>query len=150
MCWTAERSFVGGARMPSAARHFVGTQLAQALGPVGDAEVIYDAELLVSELATNAVRCGAASVHVALQLHRGELEVEVTDDGAGWPKLVRPGEHDPHGRGLILIDSLADRWRAERIDSTRKRVCVTIVVPADYTRSLDCDRPEARALEREG
>lgn len=112
--------------------------------------MIDDAELVVSELVTNAVRAGARTVQVALDLHRGVLELDVTDDGPGWPRLVRPGERDPRGRGLVLVDALADRWRAKRVDSGGKRVGVTIAVPAQLTRSVPCDRPSESVAEHEG
>jgi len=92
---------------------------------------------------------GAGTVRVALRLHHGELEVAVADDGPGWPTLMRPGEHDAHGRGLVMVDALAESWRTERIDSGGKRVRVTIAVADEFTRSLRCDRPRAGAAERE-
>jgi len=141
VCWAVERGFDSDTRTPRAARQFVGSQLRGLLAPVGNAEAIDDAELLASELVTNAVHAGAGTVHVALELHHGELELNVTDDAPGWPTLIRPGGQDPHGRGLVLVDALADRWRAGRIDSGDKQVCVTIAVPAELTQSLSCDRP---------
>lgn len=150
MCWAAERGFDSATRTPSAARQFVCSQLRGPLGPGRAAEVIDDAELVVSELVTNAVRAGADTVHVALRLHHGELELDVTDDGPGWPRLVEPGERDPRGRGLVLVDALADRWRAQRVESGGKRVSVAIAVPADCTRSLPCDRPRAGVTEVRG
>jgi anti-sigma regulatory factor (Ser/Thr protein kinase) len=150
VCWAAERRFVSEARTPSAAREFVSSQLRRLLGPVPDGEPVDDAELVVSELVTNAVRAGAGTVRVGLSVHHGELQVDVTDDGPGWPRLVRPGEQDPRGRGLVLVDALADRWRAERIEGGGKRVRVTVAVPAEFTRTLRCDRPRADAVSGKG
>jgi len=149
VCWAAERDFPSEARTPGAARQFLSSQLLRLLAPLRDAEAIHDAELVVSELVTNAVRAGAGTVRVALRLHHGELEVAVADDGPGWPTLMRPGEQDAHGRGLVLVDALAESWRTERIDSGGKRVRVTIAVADEFTRSLRCDRPRSGAAERE-
>jgi len=128
------------ARAPGVARQFVSSSL-RLVAPVRHAEKIEDAELVVSELVTNAVRSGAATVHLALRVHHGALEVDVFDDGPGWPQLVRAGEQDAHGRGLVLVDALAECWQAEQIDSGGKRVRVMIAVPAEFTRSLQCERP---------
>lgn len=149
MCWAAERSFASDARTPGAARQFVSSQLPDLLGPLDELDLAADAELVVSELVTNAVQAGAETVDVGLRLHHGELEIEVADDGPGWPLLVRPGEQEAHGRGLVLVDALAHRWRTERIESGGKRVLVTIAVPPELTRGLRCDRPSAGA-QRQG
>jgi anti-sigma regulatory factor (Ser/Thr protein kinase) len=150
VCWAAERGFDSNARAPSAARRWAGSSLRRAVAAPRDAEPVADAELVVSELVTNAIRSGAGSIRVSLQLHQGELEVDVADNGPGWPRLVRPGEQDAHGRGLILVDALADRWRSEPVDGGGKHVLVTIAVPAEFTRSLPCDRRSEGDAEREG
>jgi anti-sigma regulatory factor (Ser/Thr protein kinase) len=74
------------------------------------------AALLVSELATNAVRhSGARQFAVEVQfLPGGGLWVGVTDDGIGYPTPRRPPVTDEHGRGLQLVGTLADRWGARR------------------------------------
>jgi anti-sigma regulatory factor (Ser/Thr protein kinase) len=148
VCWATERGFESEARTPSAARQFVASTLQRLLSPMAATEAIADAELVVSELVTNSVRSGAATVRVAVELHHGALEIGVTDDGPGWPTLVRPDADAAHGRGLVLVDALADRWQAEPIETGGKRVRVTLAVPAELTRSLQCHRPRADAAER--
>jgi anti-sigma regulatory factor (Ser/Thr protein kinase) len=143
VCWATERGFDSEARTPSAARQFVGSELRRLLPPLGETEAIADAELVVSELATNSVRAGAATVRVSLELHHGELEVDVADDGPGWPTLVRPVAHEAHGRGLVLVDALAERWQAEPLESGGKRVRVTLAVAEEVTLALVCHRPRA-------
>ena len=150
MCWTAERGFDSDSRTPGAARGFVGSNLRGVLGALRTPEVIDDIELVVSELVTNAIRAGADAVHIALQVHHGELELDVTDDGPGWPRLAQPGELEPRGRGLVLVDALADAWRTDRVDECGKRVRVTIAIPGDLTGSLSCDRPVAAIAPRRG
>lgn len=146
MCWATERGFDSEARAPSAARQFVGSALLRLLPPRAETGAIADAELVVSELVTNAVRSGALTVRVALELHHGHLDLAVADDGPGWPTLVRPTVDDVRGRGLVLVDALAEQWTAEAIETGGKRVLVTLAVPADFTSSLDCHKPRRATL----
>jgi two-component sensor histidine kinase len=140
VCWATEQGFEGEARTPSAAREFVGSSLLRLLPSLGETEAIADVELVISELVTNAVRSGAATVRVLLELHHGELDLDVADDGPGWPTLLRPDAHRAHGRGLVLVDALAARWQAELIDTGGKRVRVTLPVPPEITQMLPCER----------
>jgi anti-sigma regulatory factor (Ser/Thr protein kinase) len=76
-----------------------------------------DAELLLSELVTNAVRHGGDG---DLTLHLGRMDhrfrAEVVDQGDGF--VPEPRDRDdlrtPGGWGLPLVDSLADRWGTHR------------------------------------
>lgn len=75
------------------------------------------AAVLVSELATNAVRHGfGQDFEVSVQHLPDEdrLRVGVTDTGAGNPMMRRPLVTAEHGRGLQLISLLADRWGVRR------------------------------------
>jgi len=72
-----------------------------------------DAELIVSELATNAVLHAHGEFALALELAPGSLRIEVTDRGApvrSQPR-IEPGEG---GRGLVIVDALADDWGHEQ------------------------------------
>ncbi|WP_371602834.1 ATP-binding protein [Streptomyces sp. NBC_01220] len=78
--------------------------------PLGD-----EAELVLSELVTNAVRVpvpGDRMVGVRIECRgRGEfLRLEVSDAGPGRPEVRRPDELDKGGRGLLLVEALAHRW----------------------------------------
>ncbi len=71
------------------------------------------AELLGSELATNAVRY--ASRPIELRLMRTDvLLCEIKDDDHHLPVLRSASETDEFGRGLKLVSSLARRWGANR------------------------------------
>ena len=71
------------------------------------------AELLVSELVTNALR--VASHEVQLRLMRvGKLLVEVSDDDHNLPQLRRADADDEDGRGLTLVSNLSHRWGTSR------------------------------------
>ncbi|MEU6572234.1 ATP-binding protein [Streptomyces sp. NPDC046805] len=77
-------------------------------GKPGRSEV---AELLTSELVTNAlVHTDQDAVLTAVVGPRG-LRVEVRDFVARRPRLRAPNTDDgTHGRGLVLVQSLADDW----------------------------------------
>ena len=69
------------------------------------------AELIVSELVTNATVHGAGQIEVRLSCATGgDLWAEVHDDGAGLPVRQRPGAGDERGRGLELIDGLIELY----------------------------------------
>jgi anti-sigma regulatory factor (Ser/Thr protein kinase) len=140
MCWAAEQSFTSGVGTPSVARTFVSAQLQGLFGANLRGGRFDDAALLVSELTTNALRAGAATVQVSVRVHQGELELGVADDGPGWPTRAQPRSSDPHGRGLMLVDAIADSWRAELVDTGGKRVIATFEVPLEWTMSLSCDQ----------
>ncbi|WP_329134207.1 SpoIIE family protein phosphatase [Streptomyces sp. NBC_01476] len=93
----------------AAARELTRRQLAQwGLQRLSDT-----AELLVSELVTNAIK--AASYEVELRLMRvGKLLVEVSDDNHNLPQLQRADADDERGRGLALVSHLSRRWGTSR------------------------------------
>ncbi|MFS8198478.1 ATP-binding protein [Streptomyces sp. CWNU-52B] len=77
-----------------------------------------DAVLLISELTTNAV-IHSESAHVLCGLSltsRERLRIEVHDDGrtVTRPSGGRPGSEDENGRGLLIVEQLADSWGAAR------------------------------------
>ncbi|CAL9443214.1 hypothetical protein SUDANB145_02289 [Streptomyces sp. enrichment culture] len=70
-----------------------------------------DAVLLVSELVGNAVRhTGARVFGLRMRRRPGWLRVEVRDPSRGLPCLIPVQPLDINGRGLFLVDRLADRW----------------------------------------
>jgi anti-sigma regulatory factor (Ser/Thr protein kinase) len=69
------------------------------------------AVLLVSELVGNAVRhTGASTFGLRMHRRRGWVRIEVRDPSRGLPCLLPVTEMDTSGRGLWLVDRLADRW----------------------------------------
>lgn len=69
--------------------------------------------LLTSELVTNAVVHARSGVRLTLVLGRAAVRVEVADDAPGRPVLRRAGPESLSGRGLTLLDAIADRWGVE-------------------------------------
>lgn len=73
-----------------------------------------NAELMVGELVTNAVR-HAHSRRIELRLVRGDtLLCEVEDDDQTLPILLGVGPGDEFGRGLRLVSALSREWGASR------------------------------------
>jgi signal transduction histidine kinase len=66
------------------------------------------AELIVSELATNALRHGTGLIEIRLFYAGGDLRIEVHDDGAGRPSRQLASDNDECGRGLELLDGLTE------------------------------------------
>jgi anti-sigma regulatory factor (Ser/Thr protein kinase) len=75
---------------------------------------VSDAVLLVSELATNVVRHGPLlerEFEVAVTaLADGSCLIEVSDEGRLEPRLRVVGEWEETGRGLHLVENIADAW----------------------------------------
>ncbi|WP_420034444.1 ATP-binding protein [Streptomyces sp. cg28] len=69
------------------------------------------AELAVTELLANVVRhvpgrsCGVLILRVT-----NGVRVEVTDTDPRLPEVQEPGRLAEHGRGLMLVEALTDRW----------------------------------------
>ncbi|MFJ7907369.1 ATP-binding protein [Kitasatospora sp. NPDC096204] len=72
------------------------------------------AELLLGELFANAVQHSDAAddrhIEVRFSLVSSRLRLEVHDAGSGCPALHVPSPDDEHGRGLFLVNRLAERW----------------------------------------
>ncbi|MGA4841345.1 ATP-binding protein [Streptomyces sp. G45] len=76
-----------------------------------------DCLLMVSELVTNAILYGQADepwrVRVRWYRVRDALRVEVHNPGCpAHVRLRTPEATEAHGRGLLLVDELADEWWA--------------------------------------
>ncbi|WP_129305737.1 SpoIIE family protein phosphatase [Streptomyces sp. L2] len=70
------------------------------------------AELLVSEVVTNAVRHGGSG-RIGLRLVRTDaLLFEVTDDEPALPAMLNARPYDEFGRGLRVVSRLAREWGA--------------------------------------
>ncbi|MER7181080.1 ATP-binding protein, partial [Streptomyces hyaluromycini] len=80
----------------------------------GSPDQVDSAVLLVSEMLTNVlVHTDADALllaEVSGQAPERRLRVEVTDAGDDLPHKRRPGELASSGRGLVLIEVLADAW----------------------------------------
>jgi two-component sensor histidine kinase len=107
-----------------AARRFVTDSLDVELVGQLSPQLCQTAALLVSELATNAVRhAGVTDFTVEVQFFpsEGRLWVGVTDTGEGQPVKRTPSPTAEHGRGLQLVGLLAEVWGARRRRATGEK-----------------------------
>ncbi|MFE6686689.1 ATP-binding protein [Streptomyces sp. NPDC057743] len=84
--------------------------------------------LLISELVTNAVVHTGASARVRLCFSGsgavvGTVRVEVVDTSARPPRPRHADGEDTNGRGLELVDGLADRWGWQREGAGKRIWC---------------------------
>lgn len=77
------------------------------------AEVV---SLLVSEMVTNAVLHARTDIHVSIEHGEDVIRVEVSDQCASGPMVRHFTQQSATGRGLQLVEQLADRWGSEPVD----------------------------------
>jgi len=119
---TAAVVLAGQARSAGAARRF----LSETLAIWGAPQYEETAQLLISELVTNAVLHARTDITVRLELGPANglqgpsgptrLRLEVSDASARQPVTRHYSLEATTGRGLALIDALAGRWGVDRLD----------------------------------
>jgi len=109
-------------------------------------EVLDDAELVLSELVTNALcvpvpsdrRVGVRITHSVVE---GLLRLEVSDAGGGRPEAGEPGVDETCGRGLLLVEALAHRWGyEERAAGIGKTVFAELKAPDLLAGPVACEQ----------
>lgn len=95
----------------------VRTACARKLTQWGLEQLAFSAELILSELITNAIRYGTEPIGVRLLRTvpisgsaTGTLILEVSDSSSTSPRLRRANVTDEGGRGLFLVAQFAERW----------------------------------------
>lgn len=69
------------------------------------------AELVGTELASNAVRHAGTPFHLSLTRTGRKLHVAVRDHAPAPARITGPdAETEPGGRGLLIVEALASRW----------------------------------------
>ncbi|HVT65856.1 MAG TPA: ATP-binding protein [Mycobacteriales bacterium] len=80
------------------------------------AEIASDAELVVTELVTNAVLHGEPPISFRLRGRRDRVRIEVVDAGRSMPLRGRGASEGMTGRGLAVVESLTSAWGIEPAD----------------------------------
>lgn len=98
--------------------------------PTADAVAVIVAEL--AAIAVTHGRVPGRDFELRLSLITGSVRVEVTDTRGELPAAVRSaGPLDDGGRGLLLVEALADRWEVlDREPPPGKTVRAEVDVPA--------------------
>ncbi|MBT2510054.1 ATP-binding protein [Streptomyces sp. ISL-98] len=95
---------------------------------------VEDAALLIlSELLTNAGRHACVpgqDIETRYLWMVGGLRIEVHDESCKLPSLSTPDDDRGSGRGLWLVDALADRWDAAERAGFGKVVWAELSAPA--------------------
>jgi anti-sigma regulatory factor (Ser/Thr protein kinase) len=87
------------------------------LAPYNPGCSIDDCVLMISELVTNAILYGRADETwmVRVEWYRVETSLRIEVHNPGFPANVQmrqPEANDAHGRGLLLVDSIAESWHS--------------------------------------
>ncbi|MGW2448774.1 ATP-binding protein [Streptomyces sp. NPDC001675] len=108
------------------------------------------AALIVAELAANAATHGRVTgrdFRLTLYVVADVLRIEVTDTrGDRLPRVGTPDPDADSGRGLMLVDALADRWGVTPGLPPRKTVWAEIVLPPRPGNS--CSGPSGALSQR--
>jgi anti-sigma regulatory factor (Ser/Thr protein kinase) len=101
----SEQRFPPDPESVPAARRFV-----LAVAGTGDHQVDDRLSALVSELATNAVLHARTAFRIRVWSDRDRIRVAVSDLSVHGPVARAYAPSQPTGRGLMIVESLADRW----------------------------------------
>jgi len=129
----ASRSFDHAKESVGQARSFVSQAIHDAAP-----QVIETVVLMVSELASNCIRHTDSRFEVAVTRTSGQIRVQATDRGEGHPVIRNPSPSDPTGRGLQIVDMLAEDWGIEFLPGKGKTVWFTVPLPAREPVRADC------------
>lgn len=97
---------------PGAARRFV----ADTLRSWGHADLVGDASLIVTELATNAVVHSGSDFNVRMSSRSGVVRISVEDGNPNSPTISDEPRADLLGLGLKLAAAMARRWGVHPTD----------------------------------
>jgi anti-sigma regulatory factor (Ser/Thr protein kinase) len=102
--------FACAPQAPGVVRRFV----SDTLRGWGLDELIDDSALVAAELATNAVAHAHSDVTVFLSQRPHGVRLVVGDANPTLPSIRAPAQLGRGGRGLRIVDAIADRWGYER------------------------------------
>jgi anti-sigma regulatory factor (Ser/Thr protein kinase) len=134
-----EFEIAGGEEAPAAARKVV-----EGLETALDQQRVDQVRLLVTELVTNCVRHAGAGLEtpitVSLELTATVLHVAVSNPGGAFESPDPLGGADGSaegGRGLMLVDEMADEWGVAQV-AHGKQVWFRLAVDETWPYRSDC------------
>jgi anti-sigma regulatory factor (Ser/Thr protein kinase) len=107
----SSRMFLPAPESVGASRTFV----VAALRRLEADHLAHDAAVIVSELATNAIRHAHSPFRVSVDETAGDVCISVQDVGGGHAALptIAADDHALDGRGMAIIGALAHRWGSD-------------------------------------
>ncbi|MFC7220215.1 SpoIIE family protein phosphatase [Streptomyces polyrhachis] len=135
----ADRSVEWEVEPEPAAVARVRSDAAAVLTEWGLGEEVFTAELILSELVTNAIRYTGRPITVRLIRARC-LICEVWDSSLTSPHLRQAATTDEGGRGLFLVAKLSERW-GTRYTPRGKVIWAELPLPAEDGDGAPCEKP---------
>ncbi|MGW0466545.1 SpoIIE family protein phosphatase [Streptomyces sp. NPDC003027] len=109
-------------------------------------DIAFTAELILSELITNAIRYGAEPIRVRLLRDR-RLICEIADGSSTSPHLRYAATTDEGGRGLFLVAQFAERWGTRYTDRGKVIWAELTLTTAPPGSAAGAGMPDLDALE---
>ena len=109
----------GDVTTPAAARRFVRAALESV---ETDPLVVETAELLTTELVTNAIVHAGCKSRLFIRAAKGVVRVEITDPDDRLPSMAALDVEALGGRGLVIVNGLASAWGVEPTTCSGKTV----------------------------
>jgi anti-sigma regulatory factor (Ser/Thr protein kinase) len=116
----------------------------------GIAHMIDEAQLVTSELLTNAVKASAelTTIQIRLVILGGtSLIIEVQDSNPEPPILKDVASDDEGGRGLMIVDALSERWGYYHPTHRSKAVWAELLIPLPTREPEHLDVPSVTAMD---
>lgn len=123
--WEHETALAGENQSASTARDFVRLHL----GAHDLAFLFDDMQLVVSELAANAVEHAGTPFTVNLSGDGASVLLTVHDGSSSAPVQLPPGRTSTGGRGMAIVDRLSDDWGVDHDDAAEKSVWASFLTP---------------------
>jgi serine/threonine-protein kinase RsbW len=142
---STRRTFSNTTDAPTNARRFVAGLLADVPRDIAD-----EIAIMVSELATNCVRHTVTDFTVSVDKTAGEVRIDVTDAGAGTPEVRSPELSEPSGRGLRIVQELADSFGVRTSPGTPGKTVWFVVRLQDHLADRETTSMTGRSDEQSG
>ncbi len=116
-------------------------------GPELPVRVVEAAQLVVSELVTNAIKYGSGAMELSLVLAEGTLSVTVRDGGTTLPRLWSADPRRVGRHGLEIVAALSRDVEVRR-EPAGKRITARIPLEEPVRAGSRADRSGARPVPR--
>jgi anti-sigma regulatory factor (Ser/Thr protein kinase) len=84
------------------------------------AHVVDTVELLTSEVVTNAIVHAESAPELVVRVADARVRVEVHDGSSAVPVVLHPDPYAQAGRGMTIVDRLAQDWGVEHVPSGKR------------------------------